>query len=95
MENREIEKFEQAYNYWITDKLDDGTFSTLVYNFISKHKNTLDEIEMLKFQLKAADSVNEGLSKANEEIIELLEGNGVTNTNWILNRLKELTNQNK
>lgn len=55
----------------------------------------LDEIERLKFDLKAADSVNEGFNKANEEIIELLEGNGVPNTNWILNRLKELTNQNK
>ena len=58
-------------------------------------KSSKQDVEMLKFELKAADSVNEGLSKANEEIIELLEGNGVTNTNWILNRLKELTNQNK
>lgn len=32
-----------------------------------KNKQLLDEIDMLKFQLKAADSVNENLSKQIEQ----------------------------
>jgi len=33
MDKETIDKFEHAYHYWIDDKIDDGDFSTQVYNF--------------------------------------------------------------
>jgi len=72
MSNEEIEKFEHAYNYWITDRLDDGTFSVLVYNFIHKVKPLITEIADFKSRLEISEQQKilnyNCLKDANDEI---------------------------
>ena len=93
---------EEIRTKWIRHKplmkLDECVDSAMQEYSDQQSKSLLDEIEMLKFQLKAADSVNENLSKAISDAIESInefQDGGCSKNIKDAKHYLNLTNQNK
>jgi len=64
MDKETIEKFELAYHYWIDDKIDDGDFTTLVYNFLNETKHLTKQLGLTEIELKHKATLLESCEKS-------------------------------